>query len=209
MEENMRGLGKIGKTLALCDVSGSMQGIPMSISISLGILISSCCEVEEYKDKIITFSGEPEFHKVEGNNLLEKIKNMTRAKWGMNTDFNKVFKLILDVAKRNSLQQEQMPERLIVISDMQFDSAQSNCKTNFQYIDDMYKTAGYKRPQLVFWNVNGNGREVPVTADMKDTCLLSGFSPNILKSVLECKTMSPVEIMLNTILSERYNLITR
>ena len=208
MVENMKNMGKIGKSLALCDVSGSMSGMPMNISVSLGILISSCCEVEEYKNKIITFSANPEFHVIRGNNLLEKVRNIVKASWGMNTDFFKVFKLILDVAVTNKLREDQMPERLIVISDMQFDTASNNKKTNFDYIDNLYQKSGYKRPQLIFWNVNGYGREVPVTADMKDTCLLSGYSPNILKSVLESKMMTPKEVMLNAILSERYNLIT-
>jgi hypothetical protein len=208
MEEKMKALGKIGKTLCLCDVSGSMSGIPMSISISLGILISGCCEVESFKDFILTFTTTPQFHKIEGKNLLEKINNLSRAAWHGSTNFYLAFTTILDRAVKNSIPADQMPERLIVISDMQFDVAGGNTKTNFEAIDELYKKAGYKRPQLIFWNVNGSTKEVPVRHDTADTGLVSGYSPDILKAVLNGDGLTPKDIMIKALMDERYNLIT-
>ncbi len=208
MEEKMRSLGKIGKTMCLCDVSGSMSGIPMQISISLGILISSCCEVEAFKDFILTFSSVPEFHKIVGNNLVEKIGSLSRAKWEMSTDFFLAFKKILDTAVKHSLKPEDMPERLIVISDMQFNCANNNKTTNFKAIDELYQKAGYKRPQLIFWNVNGNTNETPVLANTADTGLISGYSPELLKAVLNGDSFTPKDLMLKAILDSRYDLIT-
>ncbi len=208
MEEKMKALGKIGKTLCLCDVSGSMSGIPMSISIALGILISSCCEVDTFKDFILTFTTTPEFHKVEGKNLLEKINNLSRAAWHGSTNFYLAFTTILDRAVKNKIPADQMPERLIVISDMQFDIAGGGKKTNFEAIDELYKKAGYKRPQLIFWNVNGSTREVPVRHDTADTGLVSGYSPDILKAVLNGEGLTPKDIMIKALMDERYNLIT-
>ncbi len=207
MEEKTRALGKIGKTIVMSDVSGSMSGVPMLISVALGILISSCCEEESFRDYVLTFSSQPEFHKVEGENLLRKINSLHRANWGQNTNFFKAFKVILDRAVKNNIPQEKMPERMMVISDMQFDVATGGQGTNFEEIDRLYEAKGYKRPQIIFWNVAGRIDEVPVTADTKDTALISGFSVEIMKAVLDGKVITPRDIMLSAILNTRYDLI--
>lgn len=208
MEEKMRLMGKLGKTLCLCDVSGSMSGLPMQISIALGILISGCCEVEAFKNCVLTFTTKPKFHKILGNNLFEKIRNLSKASWHCSTDFYAAFKMILDTAVKHSLREEDMPERLIVISDMQFNIANNNKKTNFEEIDQLYKEAGYKRPQLIFWNVNGQKSDVPVNANTSDTGLISGYSPDILRSVLNNESFTPKDLMLKALMVKRYDLIT-
>ncbi len=207
MNEKMKGVGKLGKTLVLSDVSGSMSGQPMLISVALGILISTNIEHEAFRDNIITFHESPSFYHVTGETLYDKINSIIRAPWGGNTDFNKVFTTILERAKKYKLNEVDMPERVIVISDMQFDVACGNAKTNFQSVDDMYQRYGYKRPQIVFWNVNGKSRDVPVTANMADTALISGFSVDILKAVLDGTGMTPKDVMLRAIMNSRYDLI--
>jgi hypothetical protein len=207
MEEKTRALGKIGKTIVMSDVSGSMSGTPMLISIALGILISSCCEEESFRDYVLTFSAQPQFHKIQGDNLLGKIQSLRVANWGQNTNFYKAFEVILERAVKNQIPQEKMPERMMVISDMQFDVATDNRRTNFEEIDRLYEAKGYKRPQIIFWNVAGRMDEVPVTANTVDTALISGFSIEIMKAVLEGKTITPRDIMLCAILNARYDLI--
>ncbi len=207
MEERMRALGKLGKTLMVCDLSGSMSGTPMLISLSLGILVSSCCDVDAFKNMIITFSESPEFHLIEGDTLYKKVNNLKRAAWGMNTNFERVFDKILEKAKRFNIPADEMPERIVVVSDMQFDTASNRRNTNFGVIDEKYRKSGYKRPQLVFWNVKGNIRDTPVLANSKDTALLSGYSPDILKSVLETDILTPFDIMLKALNDSRYDLI--
>jgi hypothetical protein len=49
--------------------------------------------------------------------------------------------------------------------------------------------------------------EVPVSANTADTALISGFSIEIMKAVLEGKTITPRDIMLCAILNARYDLI--
>ena len=206
MEEKMRGVGKLGKTLVLSDVSGSMSGLPMSISIALGILISGSIDHAAFKNFIVTFHESPIFYKVMGETLKEKVDSVSRAPWGGTTDFYKVFKIILDRATEHKLTEKEMPERIVVISDMQFDVAERG-KTNFQAIDELYKKHGFKRPQIVFWNVNGRVNEVPVKANVADTALISGYSPDILKAVLSGETLTPKDIMLKALNDSRYDLI--
>jgi hypothetical protein len=101
-----------------------------------------------------------------------------------------------------------MPQKLIIVSDMQFDVAcHSNKRTNFEQIQKLYRKAGYEMPSLIFWNVNAIGGNVPITTDNQGTCLVSGCSPSILKSILTDKVLTPIDTMNDTVYSERYQEI--
>ena len=62
-------------------------------------------------------------------------------------------------------------------------------------------------PGIVFWNVNGRAGNIPAKADTSNTALVSGFSPSILTSLLSDKIDTPLQVMLNTVNSERYDSI--
>jgi hypothetical protein len=72
-------------------------------------------------------------------------------------------------------------------------------------IKTKYERVGYKIPNLVFWNVNASGRNLPAREDEPNVSLVSGFSPSIFKMAVENKT--PLEVMEDTINGERYNKI--
>lgn len=117
--------GKLKNCMAVCDVSGSMSGISMEVSVALGVLVSELSE-EPWKGKLITFSKNPKLQKVESQNLKEKTCFVRGMAWGMNTDFQKVSDLILKVAVRGQLKPEQTIKRLFVFSDMEFDEASTS-----------------------------------------------------------------------------------
>lgn len=211
--------------LVVADVSGSMEnrealytkdpktrnlyGMPMSVSISLAMYIAerNCSPV--WKDKFLTFSSRPTLQTIVGNTIEEKIGYLQRAHWERNTDLNAVFQTILDAATRNNVPQDQMPQKLIIVSDMQFDQCcRSNKRRNFEQIQKMYRKAGYELPELIFWNVNSTSN-VPVKAHDTGTCLVSGCSPSILKYVLTGAIINPVETMNEVIYSERYEPVGR
>jgi hypothetical protein len=193
------------RILPVCDVSGSMMGQPMDVSIGLGLYISERNE-GPFKDLVLTFSESPEFHKIEGNTLSEKVFNLGRANWGMNTDLNKTFTVLLDRAIAGKVAQEDMPTKLLIISDMEFDQACGN-RTNFESIKNMYEQWGYQMPSIVFWNVNGRLGNVPVKANTPNTALVSGYSPSILTSILGGKDLNPYSVMMETIGKPRYACI--
>jgi hypothetical protein len=125
----------------------------------------------------------------------------------MNTNLSKTFFTLLDRAVAGNVAQEDMPTKLLIISDMEFDQAASG-NTNFDYIKDMYAQAGYEMPGIIFWNVNGRLGNVPVKANTINTALVSGFSPSIIRSVLGGDELSPLTVMMKTINADRYKCIS-
>ena len=120
----------------------------------------------------------------------------------MSTNLQAVFDLILNRASQEGLSQAEMPTKLLIISDMEFDSACSD-STNFEVIKQKYEISGYKLPSIIFWNVNGQVGNLPITKKNDNVALISGSSPSIIKSVLGGE-ISPEKVMLKTLLSDRY-----
>jgi len=193
------------RILPVCDVSGSMTGQPMEVSIGLGLYISERNE-GPFKDVVLTFSESPQFHKISGMTLSERAHNLRQANWGMNTDLAKTFKVILERAIENKVPQKDMPTKLLIISDMEFDQACGR-RTNFDVIRNMYAETGYTMPSIVFWNVNGRLGNVPAKANTPNTALVSGYSPSIITNILGGKDLSPISVMMETIGNARYNCI--
>ena len=206
MLQNARDVGTMSRTLVMSDVSGSMSGLPMMVSIALGLLISDVV-VDEFKNLVMTFEEKPRFHHVVGANLLEKVRCLASAPWGGSTNFMAALRLILHTAQAKQTSQDKMPDKLIVVSDMQFDAADGNSATNYAVLKQEFQAAGYKVPHLIFWNVNGRVTDAPTVASEGNVSLLSGFSPSVLKAVLTGEQVTPFQTMMNAILDERYDLI--
>lgn len=194
------------RILPVCDVSYSMEcmeGLPMAISVSLGVYLSER-NTGLFKDAFITFSASPTMQYLKGD-VIARFKSLNTSDWGMNTNLNKVFDLVLTKAIKNSIPESQMPTTLLIISDMEFDSC--GRLTNYQSIVEKYKTAGYKIPKIVFWNVNGRPGNVPVEGDHRNVALVSGASPSIMTAILNGKDFSPLGIMKETLNNPRYDCL--
>ena len=192
------------RILPVCDVSGSMNGDPMAISVSLGIYLSERNK-SIFKDGFITFSMNPKLQRLIGS-LTERMRQLEKAEWEQNTDLLKVFGLILQRSLENKVPQDMMPTMLLIISDMEFD-ATGNGQTNFEVMRDLYHKCGYILPKIVFWNVNGRAGNIPVKVSDKGVALVSGASPSIIKSILS-GDINPAKVMLNTLLKPRYEKIS-
>lgn len=206
MVEDMLKLGKMKNCLAVCDVSGSMCGTPMEVAISLGLLVSELSE-DPWKGLVITFSGNPQLHLVKGDDLKTKCQFVRDMDWGTNTDFQKVFDLLLRVAVKGNLKPENMIKRVFVFSDMEFDEASANSwETDYDVIQNKFREHGYGNviPQLVFWNLR-NSRSTPVPGNQPGVALLSGFSKNLLKLFMDNDgEIRPDEFMELAISGEEY-----
>lgn len=200
--------------LPLVDVSGSMgckaggyqsksDVSCMDVAVSLGLYLADK-NIGKFKDTFITFSEKPELLTLHGN-IVEKATQMVKSAWGMSTNLHAAFDLILDVATKFDVPQAEMPEMLLILSDMQF-----NCCTHYddsaiQMIERKYAAAGYTAPQVVFWNIN-SADNVPVKSDKSGAALVSGFSPAIVKALLaaDMSDFTPEGIMLKTVMVDRY-----
>lgn len=198
---------KLKDCLVLSDVSGSMEGTPMYVSIALGILISSNTS-ENFRDLVLTFETNPRFHNIKADTLLKKIQILSKAPWGGSTNFYRAMLKILEVSVQNNIKQEDMPKKLIVISDMQFDMADRSYYSNYQSLVNLYKTKGYDVPGVVFWNVNGCSKDSPVNdQNEQNVSLVSGFSKDILNCILEGNDFSPYSTMRTAIDNPRYSCL--
>lgn len=194
--------------IAVIDTSGSMtwgnqnKTLPIEVAMSLGIYFAER-NTGPFKDMFFTFSGEPKCIKLQGETLAEKISSINMSNAGFNTDIYKTFKLYLDLAKKSK--PEDCPKNVIIISDMEFDEASCSENTAFEEIDKMFSEAAIERPNLIFWNVNASGHNIPVRYDEYGTAMISGSSPSAFKFVTERKT--PIEMMLEVLNSDRYKNI--
>ena len=189
--------------IPLIDVSGSMNGTPMEIAIALGVYLAERNK-SVFKDLAICFTSEAQIVKLSGN-LTSKLYQTETLPWGGSTNINKAFKNILTLAVNNKIKQSDMPESLIILSDMQFDKNEDyGNKTNFQHWKKEYTNAGYKLPTVVFWNLRDYGNK-PVKENTENAVLVSGFSPSMMKSLITGEEVTPLEQMYKTIMDNRYN----
>lgn len=199
--------------LPLVDVSGSMtcpagkngNVTCLDVAVSLGLYLADKNQ-GKFKDTFLTFSGSPELLHLKGN-VVQKAQQMVKSNWAMNTDLVKAMDKILKTAKDGNVPQEEMPEMLLILSDMQFDQCARFDDSAMQMIARMFEAAGYELPKIVFWNLNA-ADNVPVKYDARGVAMVSGFSPAIMKAVLSGDTeqFTPEAIMLKAVMVPRYDL---
>ena len=186
--------------IVVADVSGSMAGRPMSIAVSLALYFAER-NVGQFKDHFITFSGNPLLQKIMGATLRDRMNSIETSDWEGNTNLYRVFKLLVDTAVKTQAKPEEMPSVVYVISDMEFDQCEAD-QTNFETIDALYADTPYKRPHLVFWQVDTRQKQVPVSSAQEHVTMVSGASASAFKMAVEGRT--PEELMMKVISQERY-----
>ena len=199
--------GDTENALAVIDGSGSMYGgadpIPATVALSLGIYFAERNK-GAFKNHFITFSENPQLVEIKGEDILDKVRYCHGFNEVANTNIQKVFELILDAAKKNSVPQNELPKKLYIISDMEFDyCAEDASLTNFEYAKKLFAEAGYALPEIVFWNVASRNRQQPVTRNEQGVALVSGCTPRLF-SMVASGTMNPYAFMLEVVESERY-----
>ena len=195
--------------LCVVDVSGSMYGKPLEAAISLGAYIAERGH-GPFANHFITFSEYPKLVKFEGIDIIDKINRCKSADWGMNTDIEAVFDLLLKVALEKNTLPEDIPSRLYILSDQEFDEGISiECATKdgiltlLEGIAKKWESFGYKLPQVIFWNLDARNNNIPAIGE-QFTCV-SGLSPVLIETVLSGK--NGLDLCLEKLLSERYKLI--
>jgi hypothetical protein len=225
------------KESAICmvDTSGSMGGTPYEVAVSLGIYCADKCS-GPFKNHFITFAETPHLVEVVGKNIYEKVANLRTINAG-NTDIEVAFQLILDAAVAGHCTQDEIPSKLYIISDMQFDAARGGRDDFWGYgrrsaqkltfmerMREKFAEYGYTMPAIVYWNVRASKNGMfQDTVDGENVAMVSGYSPSLFEAVIKGTTyeetinergetvvkekIDPVTVMINTLMDFRYDRV--
>lgn len=194
-------------SIAVVDTSGSMSGEPINVAVSLGIYLAERNK-GVFHNHFLTFNSTPSLKKIVGSNIVEKARNLSDATWGGSTNIQAVFEKILETAVKNNVSQEEMISKVYIVSDMQFNQCVGVNPNIFTHMEKTFKLAGYTLPSIVFWNVNAFKSNTPFTMNEHGVQLVSGMSPSIFKQLMSNNSVTPYELMMEVIDSDRYKEVT-
>ena len=212
--------GEQSKMLCVVDTSGSMRGseasAPINVAISLGMYAAERAG-GPFKDHYISFSSEPQLIKVEGVDFADKVHRIYRTNLCQNTDLTKTFDMLLNIADRPDVKEEDIPSTIVVISDMEIDAmscgrgsswsggwTEKTAMTEMDKVRAKWARLGHKMPKLVYWNVQA--RQNTILDNGPGVSFVSGMSPTIFESIMTGK--SGYDLMLDKLNSERYAAVT-
>ncbi len=193
--------------IAVVDTSGSMywdaKPLPATVSLSLGLYFAEH-NTGLYKNHFIEFSQRPQLIKIKGETFADRLRYIASFNEVANTNMEAVFDLILNSAVKNNVPASELPSKLIIISDMEFDCCVDNAEcSNFENAKTKFEAQGYRLPDIVFWNVASRNRQQPVTKNDQGVALVSGCTPRLFEMIAS-GTMNPYAFMLEVVESERY-----
>ena len=199
--------GSAENAIAVIDTSGSMywdaKPMPAAVALSLGLYFAEH-NTGLYKNHFIEFSARHQLIEIKGDTFADRLRYVASFNEAANTNLEAVFDLILNSAVKNNVPASELPAKLIIISDMEFDCCVSNAgSTNFKNAKAKFESHGYKLPDIVFWNVASRVRQQPVTKNEQGVALVSGCTPRLF-SMVASGELNPYAFMLEVVESERY-----
>jgi hypothetical protein len=205
--------GMLEDTLVVRDGSGSMESTIGNSHMTAQCVADSITLYAAdhlkgaFHDKAITFSSCPEFLDFTGLSSLQRMLiYLLRFDDCSNTDIKAVFDLVLRTAIRHQVPQEDMPKRILIISDMEFDACSHVNAPLFEVIAQSFRDAGYRLPKLVFWNVNSRTNALPMVQNDAGVILISGFSLALFEQVTG-GVDDPYRCLISLLSKKRYDAI--
>ena len=212
--------GKTFNGLAVVDTSGSMTGsnadAPINVAISLGLY---CAERAKgpFAGHYVSFSRTPRLIETVGADFCDKVKRIYETNLCENTNIEATFDMLLNTAIANKCSQDDLPQNIIVISDMEFDQGTGNYsywnrnntynpKTLMEQIRVKWANHGYRLPHLIYWNVQARQNNIPEDIGCGLVSYVSGMSPSIFETIMSGKT--GYDMMMEKLNSERYAVIS-
>ena len=190
----------------MADVSGSMSGRPMDTSVGLAIYFAERNQ-GDYHNLYMTFTNKPHYVQIkEETTLAQKVHQVMATDVGYNTNLEKAFETILETAVTMNVSSENMPEALVVISDMEIDNYMRWYGVDF--VDEMkkrFEAKGYQFPKLILWNVEA--RKDTFLTQSQDVIMISGHSPSQFKALINCLDKSGYEVMLEVLNDPMYDCV--
>lgn len=226
--------GRNESILCMVDTSGSMSGEPYNVAVALGLYCASKNK-GPFGGMFLTFAEKPSIVAVDQSLPLSRQLRSINCINAGNTDIEAAFNLILQHALKNRCKQEDLPTKLVILSDMQFDEARGASgyywnrynRPNQTFMDDMkqkFERHGYTMPSLVYWNLrDSNCGMYQARFDGENCCMVSGYSASLFDAVIKGTTyvervkadgtrvleqkLDPMEVMRNTLFSARYDAV--
>lgn len=196
-------VGTEANAMVIADTSGSMSGRPIASAIGLAIYFAQRNK-GAFHNLWMSFSADSRVQHLRGETLAQQLNNIDTEHWDCNTNLERAFMNILDIAAQNRVHPDEMVKSLIVISDMEIDHC---CGSSWLFYDEMrhrYAMAGYEIPNIVFWNVNSRHDIFHADKNRKGVQLCSGQSASTFKTLMKSIGMTPMEMMYQVLNSERY-----
>ena len=200
--------------LAVVDTSGSMTWggdsvRPIDIAISLGLYCADKAK-GPFHGYYVSFASRPQLIATEGADFCDKVKRIYETNLCDNTNLEATFDLLLNTALKNHTPQDEIPENLIIISDMEIDAARGYYTHSsnppealMESIHKKWEQYGYKMPKLIYWNVNA--RNNTILDKSENVSYVSGASPVIFQQIMSGKT--GFDLMMDKLNNKRYNCI--
>ena len=193
--------------LVIADTSGSMSGRPMASAIGLAIYFAER-NTGAYHNLWMSFSADSKVQKLKGETLAQKLDSIDTEHWQSNTNLERAFTHILNIALKNNVPADEMVKSLIVISDMEIDQCADKSWLFYDAMKKRYAEAGYEIPNVVFWNVDSRHDIFHADGKRKGVQLCSGQSASTFKTLMASIGMTPIEMMVKTLNDKRYEKIT-
>ena len=196
-------------TIVVADTSGSMEGQPLNIALSLAVYFAER-NTGAYHNKMMVFSNRAKWITLPENASLAEKLNVIPEEVA-NTNMEAVFDLILQTAVMNHLSQEDMPKNLIIITDMEFDQAANyngTFDTFYNMMKKKFEVMDYQLPNIVFWNADARQDTFHATENVPYVQMVSGKASTVFADLLQGKVHTPYELMVEVLSKPRYDKIS-
>jgi len=196
--------------LAVIDTSGSMyccsSPTPAAVALSLGLYFAERNR-GTFWNHFIEFSERPQLIEIKGETFADKLRYAASFSEVANTNLEAVFELLLRTAVKHNVPQDELPAKLVIISDMEFDCCVANASvTNLENAKATFAFYGYKMPEIVFWNVASRNCHQPVKKNEQGVALVSGVTPRLFEMIAG-GNLSPYTFMMEVLENPRYEKI--
>jgi len=169
-------------------------------SIALAILFAQLNE-GYYKGKLLDFTPNPQEFSLVDDGIANNANHVSRI--GCSTlSVKNLLKTVLKTGVRNGY----VPSRIFIFTCMNF-TAVGGDGVDWDYWEKLYFDSGYTIPQIVHWNTQAQ-KGAPILKNEKHSCVVSGYSPNLIKNLLKSGSLDPIDMMFDQLDKEVFRKLT-
>lgn len=194
---------RICSLIPMMDISGSMVGIPIDVSIGLGLFIIGLQKRMGLESQFgISFSEVPQVLDFTDLDLDKQIEK-TNSIHGLSTNFEAAIDIVLDAMKKTGL-----TKSIIAFTDGQFNVMNKsslykygnlNWTTCHNSILQKVATLELKEaPNIIYWNLRCDTAGVQTEFDLPGVQLLQGYSPALIKFTLFGDELEYTKLLVST-----------